>query len=110
MENPAFCFTQTEEFHHRCSNFVIGQAGNDDFWSDLQKKKKKKKRSIPVWMQELCSFRPESDTKCAAKQVLTFFFFGDHPCFLFFKTSSIPSTIKSASEFERPDFVIKIVE
>ena len=26
-------------------------------------------------MQDLCSFRPENDTKCAAKQVLTFFFF-----------------------------------
>ena len=37
---PAFCFSQTEEFRHRCSNFIIGQAGNDDFWSDLQKKKR----------------------------------------------------------------------
>ena len=42
MANPAFCFTETEEFHHRCSNFVICQAGNDDFWGDLQKKKKVK--------------------------------------------------------------------
>ena len=39
MANPAFCFTETEEFHHRCANFVICQAGNDEFWSDFQKKK-----------------------------------------------------------------------
>ena len=39
-----------------------------------------------------------------------FLFFGDHPCFLLLRTSSLPSTFKSTSEFERPDFVIKIVE
>ena len=39
-------------------------------WSDL----KKKKRSTTAWLQDLCSFRPENDTKCAAEQVLTFFF------------------------------------
>ena len=74
-------------------------------------KKKKKKRSKPVWMRHLCSFRPKSDTKCAAKQVLTFFFFLEiTPVSFLFKTPSIPSRNKSTSQFERPDFVIKIVE
>ena len=41
IANPAFGFSQTEQFDHRCSNFNIGQAGHHDMWSDLQKKKKK---------------------------------------------------------------------
>ena len=41
MANPGFCCSETEEFHHRCSKFIAAQAGNDDFWGDLQKKKKK---------------------------------------------------------------------
>ena len=99
---PAFCFSQTEQFDYRCSNFNIGQAGHNDMWSDLQKKKK---RSTPVWLQDLCSFRPENDTNCAAEQVLTFFFFffWRSPLFPFFR-------IKSTTEFERPDFVLKIIE
>ena len=73
--------------------------------------KKKKNRSTHVWLQDLCSFRPENYTKCVSEQVLTFFFFfRDHPCFIFFRTSWFTSTIKSRTEFERPDFVIKIIE
>ena len=37
--------------------------------------KKKKNRSTHVWLQDLCSFRPENYTKCVSEQVLTFFFF-----------------------------------
>ena len=72
---------------------------------------KKKKKSIPVWMQDVCSFRPENDTKCAAEQVLTFFFFlgGITPVFFFFSTSPSPSALMSTSEVERPDFGIKII-
>ena len=39
--------------------------------SDLQKRK----GSSPVWLHLLCHFRPKNDTKRAAKQVMTFFFF-----------------------------------
>ena len=42
--------------------------------------------------------------------LFSFFFFGDHPFFLSCRGSSFPSKIKSRTEFERPDFVIKIIE
>ena len=48
---------------------------------DLQKKKKKNKRSTPVGLQNFCSLRPENDTKRAAKQMRTFFFFWRSPLF-----------------------------
>ena len=108
MENPAFCFSQTGQIDQGCANFSLGQAGRNDMGSDLQIKKK---RSTPVCLQKLCDVRPENATKCAARHVVIFFFFfGDHPFFLFFRRSSSPSKIKSRTEFERPDFVIKIIE
>ena len=51
--------------------------------------------------------RPKNDTKRAAKQVMTFFFFGDHPLFTQFLEAR---TCISTNVFGRPDFVIKIVE
>ena len=63
-----------------------------------------------VWMHDLCSFRPKSDTKCAAEQVLTFFFLEIISVSFLIKTPSIPSRNKPTSQFERPAFVLKIIE
>ena len=52
--------------------------------SGVISKKQKRKRSIPLWIRDLCSFRPENDTKCAAKQVLTLFFFLEITPFSFY--------------------------
>ena len=46
--------------------------------------KKQKKKSTPVWSQDFCSLRLENDTKRVSKELMTFFFFGDHPSFLIF--------------------------
>ena len=42
------------------------------------KKEKKKKRSAPCWPEKLGRFRLLRGAKCAAEQVMTFFFFGEH--------------------------------
>ena len=77
------------------TNIFMRKSGRSNLIPDLEERdskkyekkgdlQKKKKRSTPDWPRDFCSLRPENDTKRAAKLVMTFFFFGDHPFFLSF--------------------------
>ena len=53
-------------------------------------------------MQDLCSFRPENDTKCAAKQVLTFFFLEITPVSFYLEPRRFPAHSSLQVNFSVP--------